>query len=106
MSLNILSETKPEIVWLAQNNRIQEFKAYLDKHPEEINLQGSGGLTALHWAASNRCLAICDVILRRRKFKADLWIKDARGRQAIHHAIDSGSKKIFDKLKVRMYDLT
>lgn len=69
----------PEIVWLAQNNRVAEFRTYLAKHPKEINLQGPGGLTALHWACSNRNLEIFELLLAHKPEKVDPWIEDVRG---------------------------
>ena len=93
----------PEIVWLAQNGKVTEFKAYLEKHPNEINLQDDAGLTALHWGAGHRNLAICEAALGIENI--DLFIKDCRQRKAIDHAIDGGHQKIIRTLMARMYDL-
>lgn len=93
----------PEIVWLAQNNRVKEFKTYLTNHPEEINLQGPGGLTALHWACSNRNLEIFELLLEHEPEKANPWIEDVRGKKPVDLAIDRHADVLVTKLFQRMY---
>ncbi len=93
---------EPEIIKAARGNALEAFKEALAKDPTQINVQGKGGLTAAHWAGSNRNLQIAILCLQNPYL--DLFVQDVKGRRPVNHAIDSGADQIMKLYQTKMYD--
>lgn len=94
---------QPDIVQAAKYGLARDVERALTENPSCINHQDASGLTALHWACGNRDIEILTILLEHEAEKANLWVKDCRGRRAVDHAIDSGDHGIVDELKKYMY---
>lgn len=71
--------------------------------PDSIFVQDETGMTALHWAASNRNIMTAELILKKVNRRDDLWIKDDAGLRALDHAIESGDPFLIKLLSHATY---
>lgn len=87
----------PNIIGYIRSGFLDALEKALEQNPKQANVQDSNGLTALHWAANHRFYAAVMLILKTEK--ADVSLKDCRGRTALDHAISGGHQKIIEAIQ-------